>query len=94
MGEAVIPKLAFLTVYVCSDRVSARKSFAPANNGKTKVGKLTGFLVRGIEFNFGIGNSVPQFQRNLSLTNSESEWIHLKDCGKYGQWFLNDGRPV
>jgi hypothetical protein len=88
LGETDVPKLAFLVLYVCSDSVSARQSFAPANNGRTKVGKLTGFLVRGLEFNFGIGNSVQSFQRNLSLTNSESQWIHLKDCDKQRMWFL------
>jgi hypothetical protein len=63
LGETKVPDLAFLVVYVCRDAASATKSFAPANNGRTKVGKLTGFLVRGIEFSFGIGKSVQQFQR-------------------------------
>jgi hypothetical protein len=88
LGQANIPKLAFLVVYVCSDASSATKSFAPAKNGKTKVGNLTGFLVRGIEFSFGIGKSVQQFQRNLSLTNTEAQWIHLRDCDKYRMWYL------
>jgi hypothetical protein len=88
LGEAEIPRLAFLVVYVCSDSASARQSFAPANNGKTKVGRLTGFAVRGIEFIFGIGKAVPVYQRNLSLTNSKSQWIHLKDCNEYRMWWL------
>ena len=92
LGETEIPKLAFLTVYVCSDADSARRSFAPANNGKTNVGKITGFLVRGIEFNFGIGKSVPTYQRDLSLTNSDSQWIHLKDCQKTRTWYLDPQR--
>jgi hypothetical protein len=88
LGETDVPKLAFLVVYVCSDAASPTKSFAPANNGRTEVGKLTGFLVRGIEFSFGIGKSVQTFQRNLSLTNSPYQWIHLRDCNKYRMWFL------
>jgi hypothetical protein len=89
LGETGIPNLAFLVVYVCSDLASATKSFAPANNGKTKTGKLTGFLVRGIKFSFGIGKAVQSFQRNLSLTNSEFEWIHLSDCERYRMWYLD-----
>jgi hypothetical protein len=92
LGKAGIPRLAFLVVYVCSDSVSARQSFAPANNRKTKEGKLTGFAVRGIEFIFGIGKSVPRFQQNLSLINSEPQWIHLKDCDKYRMWWLDARR--
>jgi hypothetical protein len=54
LGEASMPTYAFLTVYVCSDADSATTSFAPGNNEKTKAGKITGFLVRGLEFHFGI----------------------------------------
>lgn len=93
LGETGIPSLAFLVVYVCSDPASATKSFAPANNGKTRTGKLTGFLVRGIEFSFGIGKAVQPFQRNLSLTNSGHEWLHLRDCEKYRMWYLDGGTP-
>jgi hypothetical protein len=88
LGEMGIPKEAFLTVYVCSDAASALRSFAPSKNGTTRLGKLTGFLVRGIEFNFGIGKAVQKFQRQLAMTNTESRWIHLKDCQKIRTWYL------
>jgi hypothetical protein len=91
LGETEIPNQAFLVVYVCSDAGSATQSFAPANNGRTKVGKLTGFLVRGIEFSFGIGRAVQDFQRRLSLTNSEFQWIH-RDCSKYRMRFLDGAK--
>jgi len=88
LGETDVPNLAFLVVYVCSDAASASRSFAPHENAKTKVGKLVGFLIRGIEFSFGIGKGVPLFQRHLSLTNSGSGWIHLRDCKEYRMWYL------
>jgi hypothetical protein len=89
LGKAELPKYAFLVLYVCSDSDSARRSFAPGDNGKTKAGRIKGFLMRGLEFHFGIGKSVPLYQRSLSLTNSKEEWIHLRDCKEHRMWYLD-----
>jgi hypothetical protein len=87
LGQTAIPRLAFLTLYVCSDADSGRRSFAPAENEKTNQ-KFVGFLVRGLEFILGIGKSVPSYQRSLSLTNSADQWIHRRDCMKHSMWSL------
>ena len=82
-----MPVTASLYVVVCTDKLNQQAFFLPEASSKPH-NKLVGFLARGINFSFGIGKSVPDFHRRLSMINAPYEVITTYDCTKHPLWEL------
>jgi hypothetical protein len=90
LGESAMPSRGNLLVAVCSDEVSQKSFFVPAENERVKD-RSFGVGVRGLFFLFRITNTPAPWQKRLSMINNPNEWISIWDCFKEGVWRLGDG---
>lgn len=89
LGETPIPKNAHLLVAVCTDEVSQKSFFMPAENEKVRDHSV-GVMVRGLFLMFRITRTPAPWQDRLSMINNPQEWISVWDCLQRGIWKLGE----
>jgi hypothetical protein len=90
MGEAGIPKNAFLNVAVCVDLKSQAAFFPPSINVKQKD-RGVAFGARGVLFFLRMSNTLTELERAISMINNPYGWIAVRDCFESGLWRVDDG---
>ena len=79
LGEAHLPKNAWLLVSACSDNLSQQIFFMPSENAVVND-RTVGFAARGIVFTLHMTKTPTTPVRRLSMTNTAHSWIVAADC--------------